>query len=306
MFDNLWIEKYRPKTLQDIILSDDVRMTFEEYKRKQEIPHILFAGKPGTGKSSSAKIFVTDVLDSQYIYINCSDTNGIDTVRGTIANFAQTASIDGKLKIVICDEFDGFTTEGQKALRNLVEEYASNVRFIFTANHKYKVSEAIQSRCQFFSLNPPFEQILARCVYILKQENIKVSPDMKSRMLAMLKSFAPDMRKCINELQKCVVNGELIIPEKMAAAGFSHQILTSIVEGKDATDMRKYLIENESKFSNDYPSLLREMFNCVDDMDLVTDIKRKWLLIISEHLYKSAFVMDQEINAYSCLISLIK
>ena len=122
--NNIWVEKYRPHKFSDMILSEKNRQLFKSFEAKHDIPHLLFCSKPGMGKTTAAKIIVNDILQCQYIYINASDTNGIDTVRNEITNFAQTKSWDGNFKVIILDEFDGFTNNAQKALRNIMEEYA--------------------------------------------------------------------------------------------------------------------------------------------------------------------------------------
>jgi len=131
IFDSLWVEKYRPSNLQEMVLDDKTRISFEEYKSTQMIPNLLFIGNAGIGKTSLAKVIAKDVIkDSQYLYINASDENGIDTIRVAVTNFAKTRSLTGALKIVILDEVDGLTMDAQRALRNTMEEYSSNTRFI--------------------------------------------------------------------------------------------------------------------------------------------------------------------------------
>jgi len=156
----------------------------EEYKQKKEIPNLMFAGLAGGGKSSLAKIIVNELLDCQYLYINASDRNGIDTVRVEISSFAQTKSIDGKLKVVILDEADGLTPDGQRALRNTMEEFSDNVRFILTCNQKYRVIGPIQSRTQVFDIVPPLSDCVEYVRYILTQEGISVPPEQKAKLIS--------------------------------------------------------------------------------------------------------------------------
>ena len=174
MFQNLFVEKYRPKTLVDIVLTNEERLYFESLKSKEEIPNLLFAGNPGTGKTTLGKIIANDILDCQYLYINASDENGIDTIRSKVIGFASTKSLDGKLKLVLFDECDALTLDSQKALRNVIEEYSENTRFIFTCNYLFKIIPALQSRCQIFNLAPPLDGVLNRVVSILKNEGITV------------------------------------------------------------------------------------------------------------------------------------
>ena len=302
MFDNLFVEKYRPKTLKDIILSPSNIAIINEYNNKKEIPNLLLLGNPGIGKTTLAKVLVTDVLDCQYIYINASDENGIDTIRNKVITFSKTKSFDGKIKVIILDEADALSVDAQRALRNTMEEYSGFTRFILTGNYKYKIIPALLSRCQTLDLTPPFNEVVIKCHGILKVENINI-PD-KKQFINFVKSHYPDVRKCINELQKCSLNKELtldtfsvqsIIPE-----------LHEFVLKREVIELRKFLINSEAKFNSDYVSLLRETFKYVDRVD--TDIERKkiHLLIISDYLYKSSFVVDQEINCYSCFINLIQ
>ena len=205
MFDNLFTEKYRPKTLTDLVLSNSNRKYFDSIT--DEIPNLLFVGTPGIGKTTLARILVNDILECQYLYINASDENGIDTIRSKVVGFAQTKSLDGKVKVVILDEADGITIDGQRALRNTMEEYSSGTRFILTANYKHKIIPAIQSRTQFFDLNPPFDIVLKLIVGIIKQEGIKITEDQKGNFVNVVKQNYPDIRKIINSVQKATVKG---------------------------------------------------------------------------------------------------
>lgn len=171
IFDSLWVEKYRPSNLQEMVLDDKTRISFEEYKSTQMIPNLLFIGNAGIGKTSLAKVIAKDVIkDSQYLYINASDENGIDTIRVAVTNFAKTRSLTGALKIVILDEVDGLTMDAQRALRNTMEEYSSNTRFILTANYKHRVIQPLQSRSQSFDLTPPIKSCVSRvCIFSNKK-----------------------------------------------------------------------------------------------------------------------------------------
>jgi len=301
-FSNLWVEKYRPKTFQDFIINDDNRVLIDSFKVKKEIPNLLFIGSPGIGKTSLAKIIVNDLLDCQYLYINASDENGIDTIRSKVTQFAQTKSIDGKIKAIILDETDGLTMDAQRALRNTMEEFSKITRFILTANHKYRIIHALQSRCQSFDLTPPQSLFIKRCVQVLKEEKIEVKDDQKPLLLEFIQSFYPDLRKCLNELQKHSSTGALKI-----SSFKNDEVLKLIfdeIKKKNITSLRKALIENESTFNNDYVTLLRNLFNYIDSTEKDANIKKNYLLTISEYIYRSAFVIDQEINCYTCLIAL--
>ena len=305
IFDSLWVEKYRPATLDEMILSKDIRERFDEFKVAQQIPNILFIGNAGIGKTSLAKVIAKDIItDSQYLYINASDENGIDTIRISVTNFAKTRSIQGSLKIVILDEVDGLTIDAQRALRNTMEEYSSNTRFILTANYNHRVIVPLQSRSQSFDLTPPINGCVSRVVHILKQENIKIDDNQKKLISQLIKSFYPDLRKTINELQKCCIGGILNINTYKKHSDFISKIFTAI--DVDSLSARKIVIENEQLFNNDYANLLKQMFDYIIESRPSTDKNKEQLLIISEHLYRSALVLDQEINFYSCCIALEK
>ena len=215
MFNNLYVEKYRPQTLSDLVLSDGNRKYFESIT--DEIPNLLFVGTPGLGKTTLARILVNNVLDCQYLYINASDENGIDTIRSKVVGFSQTKSLDGKHKVVILDEADGITIDGQRALRNTMEEYSSMTRFILTANYKHKIIPAIQSRTQFFDLAPPFDDVVKRVVDIVKEEGIKVEKDDKVNLVGLIKQGYPDIRKILNSIQKANINGKFTIDHKVGS-----------------------------------------------------------------------------------------
>ena len=198
-FKNFWIEKYRPSTLSSIALSDENRKIINKFYDDKEIPNLLFVGNAGIGKTSLAKILVNEALQCQYLYINASDENGIDTIRTKVTSFSMVKSIDGNIKVIILDEVDGLSLDAQRALRNTMEEYSQFTRFILTANYKHKVIPPLQSRCQSLDLVPPLDAFVDRCYNVLQSE--EVSADLKE-VEKFVKGFYPDLRKAINELQK--------------------------------------------------------------------------------------------------------
>lgn len=312
IFNNLLVEKYRPSKLEDLVLTEENRKYFEDIKRKQEIPNLMFSGSPGTGKTTLAKILVKDILDCQYMYINASDESGVDTIRSKVMSFAQTKSIDGKLKVVILDECDGLSatsgtagrTSAQQALRNVMEEYTANTRFILTCNYPYKVIPALHSRCQTFDLTPPFEDCVKRCVEILNAENIKVENGNKKRLYDLLKSRYPDLRKMINTMQKNIINNELHITTTIDESSFAKEIFNKLVAKDNITTIREFIITNEISFSNDYHQLLKDLFEVIFNSTMEFNKKRTAMLFISESMYKHQIVMDTEINCFACLIAI--
>lgn len=303
IFDSLWVEKYRPSNLEEMVLDDSIRNSFIKFKDEQQIPNLLFIGNAGIGKTSLAKVIAKSIIkDSQHLYINASDENGIDTIRIAVTNFAKTRSLTGSLKIVILDEVDGLTMDAQRALRNTMEEYSSNTRFILTANYKHRVIQPLQSRSQSFDLTPPIKSCVSRVAYILKQENIEVTEDQKTNISKLIKSLYPDLRKTINELQKCCLGQKLIINTFENHEQFIKQIFETLTH--DSLNVRKLVIQNEQLFNNDYANLLKQMFDYIVDTQPSSTKTKKQLMVISEHLYRSALVLDQEINFYSCCITL--
>ena len=303
-FTGLWVEKFRPTTLEDIVLSKEDREFFESLRSKQDIPHLLFAGTPGVGKTSLAKIIINDVLGNpDYLYINASDENGIDTIRGKIMGFAKTKSFDGKTKIILLDEFDGLSGEAMKALRNVMEEYSGSSRFILTCNYLFKVIAPIQSRCTIVNLLPPVEGVVQRVVEILKKEEVTIPQDQKPLLLEHIRKNLPDLRRIINDIQKYSVSGILQIRDEVSTE-FVNNIFNKIRERKDLMAIRKEIIENEKEFSNDYRQFQKILFECIFHSDLESTKKANCLLIVSESMYADAFVIDKEINTFAMLIKL--
>jgi replication factor C small subunit len=307
-FKNLWVEKWRPTQLEDLILSSDNRKYFENIKKTQEIPHLLLCGVQGSGKSSLAKIIVNELLNCQYIYINASDENGIDTIRNKISNFVQTKAIDGKLKVVILDESCGLSSSAQQALRNLIEEYSNNNRFILTANYSNKLIDPIQSRMQKFELIPPIDGCIKRCIDIIKEEGIKVENGQKERLSNLIKTNYPDLRAMINELQKYSINNILNIPKNLhIASSFANDIFDKLIAKEDIIKIRKFIIESEVLFNNDFHLLLKELFEIIYEYNLSAvslEQKKNIMLIVSEAMYKHQNVLDKEINCFATLIEI--
>jgi len=302
--DKIWTEKYRPKILDDIILSDRNKDILKTFIKNDEIPNLLFCGHAGIGKTTTAKVLI-NALEAEFIYQNCSEV-GIDTVRNDITGFSRTKSFNGKKKIVLLDEIDGIASvDAQRSLRNVLEEYAGHCRFILTCNYKHRVIVPLQSRCQSIDLDPNITDVAKRCLSILKQEGIVIDDENKRRLVGLIKKYFPDIRKCINEMQKYCIDGNLLIPSLNVGNDFIEKLINLIMTNK-ALQCRKLIIENEAIFNGDYPVLMKGVFDEVSkgNFGLTENRKKLWLVTIGEYLYRSALVLDQEINFYCLLLAL--
>ena len=300
---NLWVERYRPQSLDEIVLSYDDRKFFEALASKQEIPHLLFAGTAGVGKTSLAKIIINDILKCDSLYINASDENGIDTIRGKIVGFARTKSFDGRIKVILLDEVDGLSGESMKALRNVMEEYSDTCRFQMTCNYLFKVIAPIQSRCTIINLVPPIEGAVQRVSEILKKENITVAPKQKPLLLDYIKKHLPDLRRIINDMQKYSVTGSLNIRNEDSAL-FAQAVLIKILAKEDMMKLRKEIIEGEKFFSSDYRNLLKSIFEEVYKFNLPYEQKGDMLLCLADSMESDSFVIDKEINFFSTVLKM--
>lgn len=301
--DGIWIEKWRPHTLDTILLGKDTRQKIEEYKSKGAIPNLLFCSPPGQGKTSLAKIVVNDVLDCQYLYINASDENGIDTIRSKVTNFAQTKSIDGKVKTIILDEADFLSSQAQAALRNTMETYSGLCRFILTANTKHKIIPAIQSRCTTLEVLPSLRDAAIRCVEILEAEIGDITSEDKKNIVAIVKKRYPDLRSAINEIQLSTVNGELKLTNRTINSTFCGEVI-DLIRDRQALKARTLLLNNEQEFNGDYQQLMKEMINIIFDSSDSDERKSQWCMIIADHLFRASLVADQEINNFHCLLNM--
>jgi len=304
-YNTLWVEKYRPKNLDDIILDGDVKEHFKTIT--EDVPSILFYGPPGIGKSSLAKILVNDILKCQYLYINASDENGIDTIRNKVITFAQTRSIDSKKKIVLLEEADGLTGESLRILRNVMEEYCDTTRFILTANNLNKIMEPIRSRCILFKIQPTLRGCADRCIEILKKENIQFDiSSIKKNLTNFLNDRYPDLRRIINDLQKFSVTGTLVFPEQYEISNISSYIIEGLVSKSiSSLEIRKKIIESEKDFNGDYQELMKNIFEYTYKSDDLTDkVKRRLLIDLGEYMYRDNFVLDHEINFFCCILAI--
>lgn len=300
-FSGVWMEKYRPNTLDDLCISDETRNIINSFGK--DIPNLLLTGNAGTGKTSLARILVLDVLKCDYLYINASDENGVDTIRGKISGFVQTKSFDGNIKVVILDEADSLSNASQGILRNMMESYANNARFILTGNYRHKITSPLQSRCQSLDIKPSLQQALKRCLNILSSEGVNTSQEEKKQLATLVKSYFPDLRKCINEMQKFVDGNKLNITQRVNNNEVCIRICSHIESG-DTLMLRKYLIQNDEIFNSDWEQLLVDLLNHIYTL-LIEDSKKKaMILTIADHLEKCSRVNDKEINFFACILNL--
>ena len=296
---DIWCEKYRPSTLNEIILDKSTKTYFNKVQVEQNIPNVLFVGKPGIGKTSLAKIIVKDILKCQYLYINASDENGIDTIRTKVLNFAQTKSLFGQIKVIVLDECDGLSIDAQKALRNSIEEYHDLTRFVLTANYKHKIIPALQSRCQVFDISYDKNEYLTKLISIVKAEELKIN---KEDFTKIIDNCYPDFRKGINALQKYYLSGGKENSNNITKDFFDG--LIGLLKQKKYSLIRKQIIENEALFNNDYDELFKRLFDFMYISVIPEEKKRDCLITVSRYFYQNSQCIDQEINFYSCILDL--
>ena len=308
MSDFLWVEKYRPKKISDCILSDDLKDTFTEFLNKKEIPNLLLSGTAGTGKTTVARALCEEI-GCDYIMINGSDEGRhIDTLRTQIKNFASTISLTetSNHKVVIIDEADYMNPDSvQPALRNFIETFYKNCRFIFTCNFKNKIIPALHSRCTVIDFRISNGQkvttaiaLLDRLMDLLKEEGISAD---KKVVAELIQRHYPDFRRTINELQRYSVRGKIDSGILVSISEINNKELVRLLKEKRFSDMRKWVVQNLDKdpaslFSNIYDVLYKHL----DSKSIPQAV-----LVIADYQYKSAFVADQEINLVACLTEIM-
>lgn len=304
-YNTLWCEKYRPKTLESLCISDETREILESYKKNKDIPHLLFVSTPGTGKTSTAKIIVNDILKCDYLYINASDENGIDTIRHKIIGFSQTKSFDGGIKVVILDESDSLSGEGARALRNVMEEYSHNTKFILTANYKHRIIDAIRSRCTVLNFDHNIADVVKHCVKILTKESIILPQDQILPLKSLIKTNFPDFRKILNELQKSSISGTLNIKNSVVSDEFVEELYTKLIEN-DLVELREFILKHEIGFQADFHALMKAVLNLIYNKNIESLKKKEAILTIAHHMDRHSQVIDVEINCFACMVGLSK
>jgi len=307
MSDFIWVEKYRPKTIDECILPDGIKKTFQDFLQAGEIPNMLLSGPPGIGKTTVAKALCNQ-LGADYYVINGSDEGRfLDTVRTNAKNFASTVSLtsESKHKVIIIDEADNTTSDVQLLLRASIEEFSKNCRFIFTCNYKNKIIDPLHSRCSVvdFSVNKKDKptiaaQFFARLNSILDEEKVEAD---KKVLAELINKHFPDWRRVLNECQRYAVSGKI---DSGILAAFSDVAVNDLIKNlkqKNFAEVRKWVVTN---MDNDTSVLLRRIYDSLYD-SLVNSSIPAAVLIIAKYQFQIAFVADQEINLLAALTEIM-
>ena len=307
MSDFIWVEKYRPQTIDECILPENIKKTFQDFLNKGEISNMLLAGPPGIGKTTVAKALCKE-LGADYYVINGSDEGRfLDTVRNNAKSFASTVSLssESKHKVIIIDEADNTTSDVQLLLRASIEEFSSNCRFIFTCNYKNKIIEPLHSRCSVveFSIKGKEKVKLAGLFFKRLQEilDIEKIPYDAPVLAEIINKHFPDWRRVLNECQRYSVGGKI---DSGILATFSDVSVNNLIgnlKGKNFPEVRKWVVDN---LDNDSSVLLRRLYDSLYET-LVPNSIPAAVLIIAKYQYQIAFVADQEINLLAALTEIM-
>ena len=305
--DFIWVEKYRPKTIEDCILPESTKTMFREFLNKGEIPNMLLAGPPGIGKTTVAKALCNELGVDVYVINGSDEGRFLDTVRNNAKNFASTVSLssDAKHKVVIIDEADNTGNDVQLLLRAFIEEFAGNCRFIFTCNYKNKIIEPLHSRCAVidFSIKGKEKTALAgsffkRLQNILDEERVQYDPKV---IAELINKHFPDWRRVLNECQRYSVGGQI---DSGILAAFSDIAVNDLLQNlkeKNFPEVRKWVVAN---MDNDTTVLLRRIYDALYSA-LENNSIPAAVLVLAKYQYQSAFVADQEINMLACLTEIM-
>ena len=296
----LFVEKYRPVSLENYIGNEHLKTKVSKYINTGDIPHLLLHGKAGTGKTTLAKLLVSNI-DCDQMYINASDTNSVDTVRNQIKVFASSVGFKD-LKVIILDECDFFTPNAQAALRNLMETFSRHCRFILTCNYVERIIDPIQSRCQSYQIIPPSKKEVAiHTSNILNTEGVTYD---NNDIVTMVNSSYPDIRRIINSIQRNVVDNNLVVDtESMVQNDYKLQVLEilQIQDKKNAfKNLRQLLADSQIR---DYADLFRLLYDEVDSYGKghIAEV----ILTVAKYELSDAQVVDKEINAMAMLIEIL-
>ena len=307
MSDFIWVEKYRPQIIDECILPENIKKTFNDFLNRGEIPNLLLSGPPGVGKTTVAMALCKQ-LGVDYYVINGSDEGRfLDTVRNNAKNFASTVSLasEAKHKVIIIDEADNTTPDVQLLLRASIEEFSRNCRFIFTCNYKNKIIEPLHSRCAVvdFAIKGKQKAEIATCFFkrlnsILEQEGIETD---KKVLAELINKHFPDWRRVLNECQRYSVGGKIDSGILATFSDISVNDLIKNLKEKNFSEVRKWVVTN---LDNDTSVLLRRIYYSLNE-SLVNNSIPAAVLIIAKYQYQIAFVADQEINLLACLTEIM-
>lgn len=301
----LWVEKYRPKTVDECILPQALKNTFNEFAEQDKIPNLLLSGGPGVGKTTVAKA-LCEMTGADYIVVNGSEESGIDVLRNKIKQFASTVSFTSSRKIVILDEADYLNPQStQPAMRGFIEEFAGNCGFIFTCNFKNRIIEPIHSRCSVvdFKIDGASKpklaaQFMQRVAEILGKESVTYEDKVVAELI--MKHF-PDFRRVLNELQRYSVSGTIDTGVLVQIADINLKELMTALKEKNFKDMRKWVALN---VDNDPQKIYRKIYDTLYDYLSPSSIPQT-VITLADYQYKSAFAADQELNLVACLTELM-
>ena len=303
----LWVEKYRPKTIEECILPENIKKTFKDFLSKGEVPNLLLAGPAGCGKTTVAKALCAELGVDVYVINGSDEGRFLDTVRNNAKNFASTVSLtsDKKHKVIIIDEADNTTTDVQLLLRAFIEEFSANCRFIFTCNYKNKIIQPLHSRCTVidFAVNKRDKptiaaQFFSRINDILDKENIRSD---KKVVAELINKHFPDWRRVLNECQRYSAGGEIDSGILASFSDISINDLTKNLKEKNFSEVRKWVSTN---LDNDTTLLFRRIYDSFYETLVANSIPAA-VLILAKYQYQVAFVADQEINMLACLTEIM-
>jgi DNA polymerase III delta prime subunit len=301
MSDFLWVEKYRPRTIEQTILPRSLKETFEQIVTTGELPNMLFTGTAGVGKTTVARALCNE-LDIDYILINGSEEGNIDTLRNKVKQFASTVSLQGGIKVVILDEADYLNPQStQPALRGFIEEFANNCRFILTCNFKNRIIEPLHSRCSVYDFAIPNNKkpelagtFFKRATDILQSEDVEFVPDVVAQLIT--KHF-PDWRRVLNELQRYSVSGKIDAGLLVDLADTNIKTLMQTLKEKDFKGMRQWVVNN---IDTEPQAIFRKIYDSMNEYINPQSIPQL-VLILADYQYKNAFVADHELNVVACM-----
>ena len=301
----LWVEKYRPQTIDDCVLPAELKKTFNEIVQGRQLPNLLLAGSAGLGKTTVARA-LCNALNLDYMLINGSEESGIDVLRNKIKQFASTVSLSGGYKVVILDEADYLNPQStMPALRGFIEEFSNNCRFILTCNFKNKIIEPLHSRCSVIEFNTTKKSLaslagdfMKRLIFILKTEGIKYH---EQTLAELIIRYAPDWRRVLNECQRYSTSGEIPTAILVGMSDQSIAELARYLKSKDFKSMRSWVVNNSTL---DSAVVFRKLYDSLYDVVAPSSIPSA-VLILADYSYKAGFMADKELNMVACMTELL-